>query len=51
MCLVLDLGIQNDGYMIIDGFSKNIYGAANKGGGALFLLKFLLNAYTKNILE
>ena len=30
LCLVLDVGIQNSGCVIIGEFSKNVYGAASK---------------------
>ena len=30
LCLVLDVGIQNGGCVIIGEFSKNIYGAGSK---------------------
>ena len=51
LCLVLDVGIQNGGCVIIGEFSKNIYGAASN------ILEFwrdiiyiyILNSYTKTI--
>jgi len=53
LCLVLDVGIQNGGCVIIGEFSKNIYGATSKilefWRGIIFTEVYMKNIHKSHI--